>query len=297
MASTKELRRRIRSIKTTAQITRAMQMVATSKMRKSQDQTLSARSYSLVLSEILKELVGKIHLTAHPLLVKREVRHATILLITPDKGLCGALNANLFRHIAASEQVDSLQNTPLSFIAVGKKGRQYLAKRKQNLTLDFASMVQVDFAFARTIAKTVVGGFTKGTTDAVFGIYAHFESTLKQSARTLQILPIERFFLPNAEMKTKDLTQATSSPSDYLIEPDPDWVLENILPHYVEFAIYQILLEAVASEHSARMVAMKNATDNAIELAEDLTFTLNSVRQDAITRDILDIATAASALA
>lgn len=274
-----------------------MQMVATSKMRKSQDQALSARFYSHTLSEVLRELAGKIHLLNHPLLTTRPIRHATILFITPDKGLCGALNANLFRSIAHDEQVNSLRSSAtLAFITVGKKGQRYIAKRRENLTLDFASMVQVDFAFAQTIAKVIMDAFTKETTDAVFGVYAHFESTLKQSIQSMQILPIERFFLPDRQVRIKDL-MSFRAPSDYLIEPDPDWVLESILPHYVEFAIYQILLEATASEHSARMIAMKNATDNAIELAEDLTLTLNSVRQDAITRDILDIATAASALA
>lgn len=274
-----------------------MQMVATSKMRKSQDQALSARSYSHTLSEILGELAGKIHLADHPLLTQRPIRHATILFITPDKGLCGALNANLFRSIAHDEQVDSLRSSAtLAFITVGKKGQRYLAKRRENLTLDFASMVSVDFAFAQTIAKILVDAFTKETTDAVFGVYAHFESTLKQSIQTMQILPIERFFLPDGQVRTKDLMSSRAL-SDYLIEPDPDWVLESILPHYVEFAIYQILLEATASEHSARMIAMKNATDNAIELAEELQFTFNNIRQDAITREILDLVASGASLA
>lgn len=297
MASALELRRRIKSVKSTIQITKAMQMVAISKMRKAQEKALAGRAYSVKLAEILHELSGKVHLKVHPLLLKRKINNAIIILITPNKGLCGALNSSLYRELSSKKIASLAIQAKVSFVTIGKKGRQFAAKTDRIIQLDYEALVEPNLTFASSIAKTIMQAYTAQKTDLVLAVYAHFQSTLKQVPRVQQILPVERFILSTEIVEAKELNQNISAKGEYLLEPNADFILNTIVPHYVESLLYQLLLEATVSEHSARMIAMKNATDNALELSSDLTFTYNQLRQDTITREILDIATSVAALA
>ncbi len=299
MTGTHDLRRRIRSIKNTSQITKAMQMVASSKMHRAQIKALAGRTYSLKLSEILHELTGKVDITTHPLCTPRAVRKALVLVISPDKGLCGALNSNLYRTLVdpkVTEAKIDLIDATISYATIGKKARQFLLKTGRIIELDFEGRVDPDLSFTLPIARTIIQLYLEKQTDLVLSVYTHFHSTLKQEPRIQQILPVERFQLPGAAIAARELSQPAPNRDIYLLEPNPDRILETIVPHYIESLLYQILLEAAASEHSARMIAMKNATDNALELVDNLTLTYNQLRQDSITREILDIATAGATL-
>jgi F-type H+-transporting ATPase subunit gamma len=277
MASTLDIRRRIRSVKNTAQITKAMQMVAASKMRKSQSAATSGRPYQDALNRVLGALRGKVDPQATPLLVERPVRHELILVISSDKGLCGALNTNLFRELTSIETIDP------SFSAVGRKAVQFLARTRRNLLADFQVSEIPRAGEIRPIADFCTERFLSGEVDRVRVTYSKFVNTLVQQATTVNLMPVSP-----AELLGEDKIAG----GEFLFEPDEHGVLAAILPHYIRFQIYQMILDARASEHSARMVAMKNATDNAKQLVKDLTLEYNKVRQAGITTELLEIASA-----
>lgn len=283
--TTKELRNRIRSIKNTSKVTKAMELVSASKMRRAQQQALRGRPYSQLINSVLSSIAGKIDKTAHPLLIRENNEKEAILLISTDRGLCGSLNSNLFRQtLGIGEGV--------SFVTLGKKGSLFVSKTGSALVADFELLERPTIAHARTITNYLIEGYLKGDFDKVSVLYTEFISTLKQTPILKQILPIideEVLTTLSEEAKISDL-------QEYLFEPNADAVLETILPHYVQMEVYQVLTEAAASEHSARMVAMKNASDNAEELVGDLTLAYNQLRQASITNEILDIATAAAVL-
>ena len=283
MATTKELRTRIRSIKNTSKITKAMELVSAAKMRRAQEQALGGRSYSEVINKVLKNISARIHPETHPLLSRKKDSKRAILLVSTNRGLCGSLNTNLFK-IVLSESSNNL-----SFISVGKKGQVFLSRTAKNLVADFDLAEHPNLELAKNISSFLVKSFLNKEVDRVSVIYTNFESTLRQTATTKQILPIIDF---------EDLRDENTAKDDleYIFEPGADEVLETILPHYILMEVYQILLEACASEHSARMVAMKNASDNASELVDELTLIYNSLRQEGITNEILDISTASIAL-
>jgi F-type H+-transporting ATPase subunit gamma len=280
MPSTLDIRRRIRSVKNTAQITKAMQMVAASKMRKSQGAALSGRPYQEALFRVLAALRGKVDPQASPLLVERTVRRELILVISSDKGLCGALNTNLFRELTAIDAVDP------SFIAIGRKAVQFLIRTRRNLLADFQVSEIPNTREVRPIANFCAERFLSGEVDRVRVVYSKFVNTLIQQATAVNLLPASSEELLGEEKGEK-------LPSgEFLFEPSEHGVLSAIVPHYITFQIYQMILDARASEHSARMVAMKNATDNAKQLVKDLTLHYNKVRQASITTELLEIASA-----
>jgi F-type H+-transporting ATPase subunit gamma len=280
MPSTLDIRRRIRSVKNTAQITKAMQMVAASKMRKSQAAALSGRPYQDVLFRVLAALRGKVDPQATPLLVERTVRRELILVISSDKGLCGALNTNLFRELTAIDAVDP------SFIAIGRKAVQFLVRTRRNLLADFQVSEIPHTREVRPIANFCAERFLSDEVDRVRVVYPKFVNTLIQQATTVNLLPAS-----SEELLGEEKGEKVQS-GEFLFEPSEQGVLSAILPHYITFQIFQMILDARASEHSARMVAMKNATDNAKQLVKDLTLHYNKVRQASITTELLEIASA-----
>ena len=288
-ANTRDIRRRIKSVKNTSQITKAMQMVAASKMRKAQQRALSGRPYAEELAKILAALgqVGGSE-ELHPLLQERkEVKRELVLVISTDKGLCGALNTNLLREL---NKFDPAKTT---FVAIGRKGAQYLGRLKRDLAAEFELKETFTFLECKQASKFCIEKFLAGDVDKVTVAFTDFKSTLRQEPTLKVILPVQNFDL--ADMHgTK--TEAVASTTEYLFEPSAGGVLEHLVPHYVHFAVYQMVLESRASEHSARMVAMKNATDNAKQLIKDLTLEYNKVRQAGITTELLEITTAQMAL-
>jgi F-type H+-transporting ATPase subunit gamma len=277
MPSTLDLRRRIRSVKNTAQITKAMQMVAAAKMRKAQTAAIAGRPYQEMLFRVLAAIKGRVEPTSHPLLAIREVHKELILVFSTDKGLCGPLNTNLFREIAG------IDGEKAEFAVMGKKAAQYLARTRRNLIADFPLKDPVRFADVRPIVNLASEKFSSGEVDKVRVLYPRFVNTLTQQPLIRDLLPI-----PAEELDVKGKGEA----GEFIFEPDAQGVLESILPHYLAFQLFQMALDARASEHSARMVAMKNATDNAKQLIKDLTLEYNKVRQENITTELLEITTA-----
>jgi F-type H+-transporting ATPase subunit gamma len=278
MPSTLDLRRRIKSVKNTSQITKAMQMVAAAKMRKAQAAALAGRPYQEMLARVLAAIKGRVESTSHELLAVRPINRELILIFSTDKGLCGPLNTNLFR------ELPNLDREKTEFAVMGRKAVQYVARTRRNLAADFALKDSVRFADIRPIAKFVSEKFISGEIDQVRVLYPKFVNTLTQQPVMRNLLPV-----PAEEL---DLHGEPTQGGEYLFEPDAHGVLDAILPHYIAFQLFQMALNARASEHSARMVAMKNATDNAKELIKDLTLEYNKVRQANITTELLEITTA-----
>jgi len=278
MASTRDIRRRIKSVKNTAQITRAMQMVASSKMRKAQLAALAAVS----------DGAGDF---SHPLMEQREGRKRAVILISTDKGLCGALNSNLLR------EAGRLDKDTTVYICAGKKGGQFVSRMKRQLAAEFTYKDNPMFSEARAISRFAQDMFLKGEVDRVDVLYTNFINTLTQKPELRQLLPIGQIQAVEVGVEGQGAGGALKkSEVEYLFEPDPTAVLGNLLPHYVNFQVFQFLLEAKASEHSSRMVAMKNATDNAKQLIKDLTLEYNKLRQANITKELLEITTAQMAM-
>jgi F-type H+-transporting ATPase subunit gamma len=285
MANLRDIRRRIKSVKNTAQITRAMQLVAAAKMKKAQDQAMAGRDYSSQLNAVLSDISTNFQdEVSHPLLEQREGNRELVLVISTDKGLCGPLNTNVARKLRAttSETAD--------YVTVGRKLRIMLEKLKKNILADYSVKDPVPFADARAIAAFLTKQFSDGKYDKVSITFNRFVNTLTQVPETIQLLPV----LPPAQ--TEDTGAIAGDSSDSLFEPSAEEVLASILPLYVNFQVYQALLEARATEHSARMVAMKAATDNAKKFIKELTLQYNKVRQAAITAELLEITTAMKAM-
>jgi len=289
MPSTKEIRRRIKSVKNTSQITKAMQMVSATKMRKAQNQALDARPYTLTLNGVLATLSGKVSQEAHPLLSSNTSSKVGVLLFTTDKGLCGALNSNLIRTIQGSSE---LEGKEITYYTVGKKGRDFIVRSGKNLEADFESQEKVSMSDAVAIRKLILPLFLNSDLGMVYLLYSDFISTLRQEPKLAMILPID----PSVMKSGSEVTPPGGMSSEFVFEPNPDSVLDYALTHMIDIQIYQALLETKASEHSARMVAMKNATDNAKDLVSDLSLTYNQMRQNAVTSELLEITSAQSAL-
>lgn len=285
MANTRELRRRIKSIKNTSQITKAMEMVAVTKMRRSENQAVSGRPYAFTLTDSLNLLSTKIKPEQSKLLQTKSNGKTGIILFTTDKALCGGLNTNVFR----STINFCLDKKELSFYTVGKKGRNLVLRLNKDLVADFENTDQVNFRLAKQLANFVTQSFLNNELKEVYLIFPDFISTLRQEPKVIKLLPISPTSLPQNQKKE-------NSSDEFLFEPNPQELLDFILSHFIEIQIYQALLETKASEHSARMIAMQNATNNAKELVADLTLTYNQTRQDAITRELLEITSALAAL-
>jgi len=290
VASTRDIRRRIKSVKNTRQITKAMELVAASKMKKAQAAALAGRPYAELMAQMLGALATRVEELQHPFLAKREVRTRGIILITSDKGLCGPLNTNVFKLVTDIK-------TPAKFAVIGRKGAQFIARTKRELLADFPANDRTTFGDIKVVAEFMVKQFIEGTVDTVEVIWPRFRNTLLQVPTLMPLLPLTSLQDVLADLRSDaGISSATpSSPaaeSQMLFEPDASDVLEALLPLYINREVYQHALDAKASEHSARMVAMKTAKDNATKLLGDLTLEYNKARQAGITQEILEIAAA-----
>jgi len=293
MAHVRELKRRIKSIRNIAQVTRAMQMVATTKMRRAQEQALATRPYAAKSWQILTHLAAQ-HIDIallHPLLARRATINRTgIVLITSDKGLCGAYNTNVLR--TAIHFIGGL-GRPVRLITIGRRGREFMLRHGGQVVADFSEMLpprpsSLDVA---PIARAVIDDFQSGRYDEVYLIYTEFINTLSQRPIVRSLLPIQPIELEERSVMAKYLSpDVTRITGEYIYEPDPGSILGKMLPSFTELQVYQAVLEALAGEHSARMVAMRSATENAKSLLDHLTLSYNRARQEAITKEMLDIA-------
>ena len=285
MASTRDIRRRIKSVKNTRQITRAMELVAASKMKKAQQAALAGRPYAQLMADMLAALAPRVGEAQHPLLSRRDVKVRGILLVTTDKGLCGPLNANLFKLVTEIR-------TPAKYVAIGRKGTQFLARTKRDVLADFTITDRAHFSEVKAPVEFMVKLFLEGTIDTVEVIYPRYKNTLVQEAIVRPVLPLSNVADFVAHLRAESGGSTKTDDRDMLFEPDADAVLAALLPFYVNRYIYQLVLSAKASEQSARMVAMKTAKDNATKLLGDLTLEYNKARQAGITQEILEIAAA-----
>lgn len=284
MPSVREIRRRIRSVENTAKITKAMSMIAASKMRRAQDMALQGRPYSERLQTLLSHLAAQNHEqeNLHPLLKSREVSRATIILITPDRGLTGGLHSKINRD--TGQFVVDMQ-AEAKFVTIGRKGRDFMSRSGQDIQAVFTDMGdKPSLSDVTPAASIIINDYTTEQVDAVYIAYADFLSTTVQKPIIKPLLPI----VP-AELRPTDS-------AGYIYEPNRELVLSELLPRFVEMELYHAILESVASEQSARMVAMRSATDNANEMVVDLTLEMNKARQETITKELLDIVGGAAAV-
>jgi F-type H+-transporting ATPase subunit gamma len=301
MANLRDIRRRIKSVKNTAQITKAMQLVAASKMKKAQDQAMSGRPYADLLNDVLVNLKEQTSEEDHPLLKENEGEKELVILVSTDKGLCGGLNTNLFRILTDDAGDDA------DYVTIGRKGAQFLARSKKELLADFKIDDPVSFLATKQISEFATEKFLSGDYARVRVAFTNFVNTMTQLPMIETLLPISPIDLGRDKdfvgMGAGQEPEATNLPEDprteyggYIFEPSPSAVLETTVPQYVNYQLYQMILESRASEHSARMVAMKAATDNANDMIKDLTLDYNKQRQAAITAELLEITTAMRAL-
>ncbi|MBI4301995.1 MAG: ATP synthase F1 subunit gamma [Chloroflexi bacterium] len=285
MANIRIIRRRIRSVQSVAKITKAMEMMAASRMRRAQLSVIAARPYSEKIYQVLADLAAQPQPEdgLHPLLERRPVQKIAVIHITTDRGLCGGLNANVNRRTGSFVLE---QSVPVVLVTVGRKGRDFMARYGRELRAEFTRIGDrptiLDIA---PIARVVMDDFTNAFVDQVFLAYSRFITTLTQRPVLEQLLPVEPSTFPRLQNV------------EYLYEPNSPTVLAALLPRFVEMQLYHAILESIASEQSARMVAMRSATDNANSLIQDLTLTYNKARQEMITKELLDIAGGAAALA
>jgi F-type H+-transporting ATPase subunit gamma len=292
MPSTRDIRRRIKSVKNTAQITKAMQLVAAAKMKKAQDQAANGRHYAEMMNKVLVALKESAEEGVHPYFSEGQGSKTLVLVIATDKGLCGALNTNLLKKL-----VNTKIEGDVEYVTIGRKASQGLSRLRKNLIADFPVKDPAKFVEVRSVGKFLQEKFLTGEYKTVLVAFNNFINTVTQAPSIEQILPVnpvtlggKRGFEENSkEIKSEDLPQ-------YTFEPAASVVFETILPQYVNGTIYQMILEARASEHSSRMVAMKNATDNAKQMLKDLSLEYNKLRQAAITNELLEITTAKMAL-
>ncbi|MSU48469.1 MAG: ATP synthase F1 subunit gamma [Opitutus sp.] len=289
MASTRDIRRRIKSVKNTRQITKAMELVAASKMKKAQQAALAGRPYAELMARMLAALADRVEEAHHPFLTKREVKTRGIILVTTDKGLAGPLNANVFKLVTDIK-------TPAKYAVIGRKGAQFIARTHRDLLADFTVSDRVAFAEVKVVAEFMVRQFLEGVVDTVEIIWPRFRNTLIQVPTLLPLLPLTSVKDVIADLQSDAgagaSTKLSAAEQQMIFEPDAETVLHALLPLYVNREIHQQVLDAKASEHSARMVAMKTAKDNATKLLGDLTLEYNKARQAAITQEILEIAAA-----
>ncbi|HUP64209.1 MAG TPA: ATP synthase F1 subunit gamma [Thermoanaerobaculia bacterium] len=284
MPSTLDLRRRIRSVKNTQQITRAMKMVAAAKLRRAQDRMMAARPYAGALHQILQSVASRIDESRHPLLSRREEKNVLLLVVTADKGLCGAFNMNAIKAGQNALRDQPWQTTQL--ITVGRKGSDFFRRRGVEIRTQAINVFQaLSTETARDLAQLIIEDYAAEKVDAVYIVSNEFKSMISQRVVMQRLLPI-------AEIKREE-----GEPEiDYLYEPSPEEILQNLLPKYVEFQLHRTLLESSAAEHAARMTAMEAATKNASEMIDRLTLSYNRLRQAAITKEIIEIVSGASAL-
>ena len=284
MANIRLIRRRIKGVQSISKITRAMEMIATSKMRRAQERGLAGRPYSEKIRQVIADLAAlpQSGMVLHPLLQRRPIARIAIVHITPDRGLCGGLNANINRRAAS---FILKQSAPVTLICIGRKGLDFMGRHRRDIRAEFVGLGDRPNLLDTTpISKIIIDDYTNGLIDAAYLSYTQFVSTMVQRPVIQPILPVEPAVIPGAQNV------------DYIYEPGPHMVLAGLLPRFVEMQIYHAILESIASEQSARMVAMRNATDNAKELIDNLTLMYNKARQESITKELLDIAGGAAAV-
>jgi F-type H+-transporting ATPase subunit gamma len=299
MASAREIKRRISSVKNIAQVTRALEAVSASRVRRAQEQVMQSRPYAEKAWEVLVNVASAAGAQEHPLLARREtIRAVDIVLVTSDRSLCGAYNNNII--LVAERFARSLESVEeIRWITVGRKGRDTLVRRNANIVAEFSHLpTPLSITHVNPIGQVVIQDFLSGAADEVFIARTDFINTLTQHPVVINLLPMQRYRAENpiqAEL-LKAKPEATAEGRDYIYEPNAAAILDEIIPRFTTLEIYQALLESAASEHSARMVAMRNASESAIALAADLTLEYNKARQLAITSELLDIVGGVNAL-
>jgi F-type H+-transporting ATPase subunit gamma len=304
-----DYRRRIRSVKSTQQITRAMKFVAAAKLRRAQEAVYQARPYAKEILRVLRSAAARMESPAHPLLERREEKKILILLITGDRSLAGAFNTNVLRH--ATEFIRSHKVEKIEMITVGRKGRDYFKRRGQELLADYIDIsASVDINKAREIAQRIADLYISGEVDAVYAVYNEFKNVMVQNLRAAKLLPIDPAVVKlsaegdveltdesaaeNKDLPTEQAADGKARLIDYIYEQPVEQIFAGLLPRYLQSEIYRVLLESSAAEHAARMTAMDSATRNAADLIKKLTLQMNKIRQAAITTEIIEIVSGAS---
>ena len=284
MAKTRDIKRRIRSIRSTMQVTRAMKMVSAAKLRRAQERIVQARPYARRMLAVLRSLASRANPDAHPLLAVRPQERIDVLVITGDRGLCGSFNTNVYKKAAAFLEEQSGSRASLYF--VGRKGRDHFRRDRRPRKGEWTDVYRtLGFTTAAEIAGDLMAEYAAERTDAVYVVYNEFKSVIQQRPVVERLLPIERLDLAPGEVA-----------EDYIYEPNPAALFDQLLPRHVEVQVYRSLLESVAAENAARMTAMDSATNNAAELIDSLTLYMNRVRQASITTEIIEVVSGAEAL-
>jgi F-type H+-transporting ATPase subunit gamma len=293
-ASLRDIRKRISSVRSTRQITKAMKMVAAAKLRRGQENILAHRPYAAKMLEVLRSLAARTSPDAHPLLKRREPQRIELVVLTSDRGLCGAFNMTLIQRAErfVEEEGARIQSLALSFI--GRKGRDYFRRKKVPIRREYINLFgKVDYPLAARIGQELVQSYVEERVDAVYLLYSEFKSAIQQRVVLEKVLPLDSDFLKEGE---KEKESPGAAVVDYIYEPSATEILGKILPMYVEVQVYRALLESAASESGARMTAMENATKNAGEMIDKLTLVYNKARQAAITKELIEIVGGAEAL-
>lgn len=285
MAKTQHLRRRIRSIRNTMQVTKAMKMVSAARLRRAQERIVTARPFANRMREVLRSVAARANSELHPLLQRREERRVDVVVVAADRGLCGSFNTNILK--TAAGFLAELGGREVSLTVVGKKSREYFQRRMRGrIRREWVDVFRkVDFATAQEIAGELIDRYVSGETDAVYLVYNEFKSVIQQRPVVERVLPIER-----EEFAPKSFRQ------DYIFEPDAQSLFDRLLPISIKVQVFRSMLESAAAEHAARMTAMDSATSNAQELVESLTLRMNRVRQASITTEIIEVVSGAQAL-
>jgi F-type H+-transporting ATPase subunit gamma len=287
MASLRDIRKRIASVKSSRQITKAMKMVAASKLRRAQEAIVRARPYAQHMEAVLSSLATRADLTAHPLLAVREPKKVELVLLTSDRGLCGGFNANVIRRAQQFLEEERAKSERIEISTLGRKGRDFSRRRKLDLRRDYVGIFE-DLAFARAveIAGELAQHYVQAELDAVYLLYNEFRSAISQRVSLIRLLPVVARAVP----------EGSAQPTDYLYEPSRSAVLDTLLPRHMAMQLWRAMLESQASEHGARMTAMEAASKNATEMIDKLTLQFNRARQAAITKELMEIVSGAEAL-
>lgn len=301
-ASLRDIRKRISSVRSTQQITKAMKMVAAAKLRRAQESILATRPYATKMFEVLSRLAARTSAEVHPLLARREPKRVEVVVFTSDRGLCGAFNMNLIQKAEKFVQAEKPKMEEIALSFIGRKGRDYFRKRNVMMRREYVNFFgKVDFVLAAKIGQELVQTYAARQVDGIYLLYSEFRSAIQQRVVLRRILPVE----PKVGEKGLDISASAEAHSsgigrgsgvEYLYEPSEAEILDKLLPMYVEVQVYQALLESLASEYGARMTAMENATNNATEMINKLTLIYNKARQAAITKELIEIVSGAEAL-
>ena len=291
MASLRDIRKRIRSVKNTQQITKAMKMVAAAKLRKAQEAIVAARPYAQALDQMIADLAARSEGLAHPLLQTRTARTADVVMLTSDRGLAGGFNSNVVRRVSRFLLENGRSYEKVRLVTIGRKGNEFFRRREVEILKDYPGLfARVNFGTASDVAKEASQRFLRGETDAVFVVYNEFITAISQKVVLSQLLPLQ------SATETGEAKQAATAQIDFEYEPSRQAVLDRLVPQSIAIKIYRALLESVASEHGARMSAMDNATSNASDMIGRLTLYYNRTRQAAITKELMEIVSGAEAL-